>query len=423
MPESRMTSAGKRKRDAKSTMQRNQKLDLPWVEVPDVKLGDSRLCAGKNVELLPSAKVLKKHEIRPEFLAIHHIMQNLETDEVRLYGHAMYTAYKLGLFDTKLNEIHLLVDQDADDSRPLYEQGMIYTDLKEVAIIRKVVFTHQDFPALNFRKDVYISRKMGDEAYRARRRMIKDTCLLVCRHVLIRCYETGEARLKGSRYCQWTARRLKEGEHPTKATNMKLKRNLPKVATIDTARSKLRQGVSTTYGTGFCGGSGDAFGAASQDMDVRIAWDKCPKCCRVFQLNFPRAKVFNKEAFDMIQLMGEDLYCDIWHLSCPCQTYSAAHTRPGKNDGSNSSATFTVKEFLKKTRPIMVTLEQTEGIENRHPAFHAALINQVITSGFDVTWKITEFSEYGLASKRLRLVCLGSRQVLLYNEDSVFALT
>ncbi|RAL67688.1 hypothetical protein DID88_008429 [Monilinia fructigena] len=106
---------------------------------------------------------------------------------------------------------------------------------------------------------------------------------------------------------------------------------------------------------------------------------------------------------------SQDLWVDILHLSPPCQVFSPAHTVPGQHDEMNYASLFGVGSAIKKSRPRIVTLEQTFGI--LHPknknAFYG-LIGCFADLGFDVSWQVVKFQGYGSPSRRTRLIILAA---------------
>jgi len=90
------------------------------------------------------------------------------------------------------------------------------------------------------------------------------------------------------------------------------------------------------------------------------------------------AAVYQMTAVDFYRSDSRN-HVDHLHLSCPCQYFSAAHTKDGKNDDDNRAALFITQLMLEKCKPRMHTQEQTIGIVQRHPAFFAALINLIVS--------------------------------------------
>jgi DNA (cytosine-5)-methyltransferase 1 len=118
---------------------------------------------------------------------------------------------------------------------------------------------------------------------------------------------------------------------------------------------------------------------------------------------------------EVYQMTAEDVYhsdscnhVDHLHLSCPCQYFSPAHTHDGKNDDDNIAALFITELMLEKCKPRMHTQEQTIGIVQRHPAFFAALINMIVSAGYNVRWRCVNFLDDGVSQNRKRVIIFAS---------------
>jgi DNA (cytosine-5)-methyltransferase 1 len=127
--------------------------------------------------------------------------------------------------------------------------------------------------------------------------------------------------------------------------------------------------------------------------------------------NFSTAKLYNMWAHELVALPGpDDLFIvDILHLSPPCQVFSPVHTIKGKDDDMNYASLFAIMELIKKTKPRIVTLEQTFGI--LHKRFRQAfntVIHMYTALGFSVSWQIVELQRLGLAQRRKRLIIVAS---------------
>lgn len=86
-------------------------------------------------------------------------------------------------------------------------------------------------------------------------------------------------------------------------------------------------------------------------------------------------------------------------------------TVSGSKDQENYEALYTVGPILHKTKPRVATLEQTTGlITNKvHRRNFRLLINDVHKAGYNVRWKIEDFSNFGLPHKRKRLLLIAAR--------------
>ncbi|MCJ1476040.1 hypothetical protein MMC13_004705 [Lambiella insularis] len=166
---------------------------------------------------------------------------------------------------------------------------------------------------------------------------------------------------------------------------------------------------SYTYGDSFCGCGGTARGAQMAGLFLKWAFDMEPDMCASYRVNFPRSKVFCMEFFKFItETPDYDAKVDIIHFSCPCQFFSPAHTLPGQNDERNVAASFGLDLILKKAQPRIVTMENTIGLEQRHPMYMNAVIQQFTSSGFSVRWGVVDLRDFGLPQSRRRLILIAA---------------
>lgn len=391
----------------RSSKVRNPPIELPWAKVNQVLLGNSSLRAGKAVQLRPATDGMK----RPHFLTVRHILKNLETDEVRVAGLPVYrNCISLGMFPQKLNEVYMELDQDLDDPRDLYEQAMLEFDLDEVVKLRSIKFTHLGFPELTYRSHTFLSRvHMSAEIYEAQRKMIKDSCELVCRYIRINQHVNARSRRSRPNFALTDVRKLYHSEDPSKGTTPVLQQNEPRRPRTRLSRPEKRV---KTYSDGFSGAGGSTLGAQTAGFKVSSTFDHDPKCGLTLELNFPHVLNFVQSANEMIAKHSDVIPpADVCHLSCPCQPWSQAHAKDlAPRDDDNVDALLIVEHFLSKTKPTITTLEQTSGLpkQKRHRAYFAALIDQYLRAGYNVRWKIVNFCDFGLPSTRERLIVFAS---------------
>lgn len=164
-----------------------------------------------------------------------------------------------------------------------------------------------------------------------------------------------------------------------------------------------------TFGDSFCGAGGMSRAAHQTGLHIKYAFDCNKHACSSYAMNFPRASLHCLWANDFIALNG-DRKVDIAHLSPPCQFFSDAHTIAGKDDEMNTASLFAAGEILKKSRPRVVTLEQTFGIvlRARHQGYLNALIQVFTCHGFSIRWRLLHCADYGLPQMRLRTFIIAS---------------
>ncbi|KAL8991386.1 MAG: hypothetical protein Q9169_007882, partial [Polycauliona sp. 2 TL-2023] len=164
-----------------------------------------------------------------------------------------------------------------------------------------------------------------------------------------------------------------------------------------------------TFNDYFCGAGGMSRAAYQNKLHIQHAFDFNEHACNSYQMNFPRAKVQCLWAHEFVQL-PYDCKCDITHLSPPCQFFSDAHTKVGKDDEMNTASWTALGELLVQSRPRAVTLEQTYGLvlRARHQGYLNALIQVFTSHGFSIRWRILHCADYGLPQTRLRTFMIAS---------------
>ncbi|MCJ1472275.1 hypothetical protein MMC13_000922 [Lambiella insularis] len=165
-----------------------------------------------------------------------------------------------------------------------------------------------------------------------------------------------------------------------------------------------------TYGDGFCGCGGRARGAAMAGLHVKWAFDHENIMCDSFRANFPGAAVFLRKATAFTENMFYNALVDVMHLSPPCQFFSPAHTRRGKNDEENIRANMELDIVLLKAKPRIVTLENMKGITHeKHRPYLNAILKQFCSVGYSIRWRIIDLRDFGVPQHRERWILIGAR--------------
>ena len=168
-----------------------------------------------------------------------------------------------------------------------------------------------------------------------------------------------------------------------------------------------------TFADTFCGCGGISRGASMAELHLKWAFDFASAMCRSYQRNFPAARVYCTSADQFVMQKIMDVVVDILHMSPPCNYFSPAHTTEGRDDDENTAASFVITELLKMILPRVVTLENTLGLERRHPLYLHAVLQQFTVLGFSVAWKIIKLADYGIPQNRERLVIIAAWYVEL----------
>ena len=167
-------------------------------------------------------------------------------------------------------------------------------------------------------------------------------------------------------------------------------------------------GQRYVFGDGFCGAGGTSRGAVMAGLHVDWGFDNNEHACNSWKLNFPYAKTHCLWAHELATHRTMNPTVDVLHLSPPCQFFSPAHTTAGKNDEQNTASSFAITYLLKKTKPRIVTIENTSGLVSRHVIYMNAVVNLFTSIGFSIRWKILNFADFGVPQRRYRLVVMAS---------------
>jgi DNA (cytosine-5)-methyltransferase 1 len=173
---------------------------------------------------------------------------------------------------------------------------------------------------------------------------------------------------------------------------------------------RLKQGQLYTFGDMFCGAGGVTRGAQTAGFKAILAVDKWESAHESYTANFADVDARNIDISDFTQSLSDGEYrVDVLHTSPPCQVWSPAHTVPGANDEANLAALYSTFEVIRKTKPRIVTLEQTFGIlYNRFQHYFHLLLNCFTSIDYSVTYKVVSLNTWGVPQPRKRLIIVAS---------------
>ncbi|OAX80397.1 hypothetical protein ACJ72_05275 [Emergomyces africanus] len=163
-----------------------------------------------------------------------------------------------------------------------------------------------------------------------------------------------------------------------------------------------------TFGDGFCGAGGVSRGALQAGLRLNWGFDHSVPAMDSFRLNFETAFGYTSDVADFLANSPAEIMVDILHFSPPCQPFSPAKTVPAATDDDNEACIFCARELLLRTKPRVVTMEQTAGLQQRHEEFLLATIHAFAELSYSCRWKLLKCQEYGVPQARQRLVILAS---------------
>lgn len=164
-----------------------------------------------------------------------------------------------------------------------------------------------------------------------------------------------------------------------------------------------------TFGDAYCGAGGASCGARQAGLINTWASDINHHAVDTYQRNFDNTVIHHAEFFHLMTVPESELRVDIAHCSPPCQPFSPAHTISNqKNDERNSACVFTGSDLIKRVRPRVLTMEETNGLRERFkPEFNRIILN-FIQDGYSVRWSVLECSYYGVPQYRKRLMIIAA---------------
>ncbi|KAI9693312.1 MAG: hypothetical protein M1822_005308 [Bathelium mastoideum] len=202
--------------------------------------------------------------------------------------------------------------------------------------------------------------------------------------------------------------------NPTLLAAHSLMRHTPHQSTKEKQNSSVttnQQRLKRSFGDLFSGGGGASMSAQLAGLQPCLAVDQAFDCMITYRKNFPAVQIYTEELHDFLRKRASEwVGIEILHISPPCQPFSPAKTRDGKNDDENIAAFFAVFSLLETIRPRIVTLEQTYGVLTRHGQiyFHA-LLGMFSSRGYSVRTKVIHHADYGSEEGRMRLIILAAR--------------
>ncbi|KAL8711090.1 MAG: hypothetical protein Q9220_004471 [cf. Caloplaca sp. 1 TL-2023] len=365
-----------------------------------------------------------------DFLRIEEVVEDRTNGRKSLRGHRMRRISRYqGLFDRQLNELVWIREEESNHTQAFSNET---AELCSVIRIRDVVKTNAPYPAYSYKEDPTNVGRSRD--------FVREHGRLVCRWKMTVSYRPLN---KNRKWDEKSLERLRENEADTdvRLEDVHLRRRwrgttnkggscadwLPGEQEFDAKEHRLNQGVEMfqftserrippagqsrsryTFGDAFCGAGGASRGAKAAGLRVDWGFDFDPAAIASYARNFYAARCEAVPADTFVSILTECFKIDVLHLSPSCQPYSPAHTRPGKNDEMNQATLFAIEEIIKKTKPRIVTLENTFGLIERWPDWFKAMIRFFTSLGFSVRWRVLNLALYGLPQARKRLVVIAS---------------
>ncbi|KAI0426929.1 S-adenosyl-L-methionine-dependent methyltransferase [Xylaria sp. FL1042] len=358
-----------------------------------------------------------------QFLQVLDIFTETQSHNVILRGVRITRARNLcGKLPRMRNEVCSWYDINKEDNRPEHIQAAVEILVTEVIKIRGLTKTNAAFPTHRFNPNQWNGK---DEA--------ENKAVLVQRYKFYRYWPT-LSTMTNKKSVSGALVRLRAADIEEKnfrVADDKLRNEFRggiirggsfkggrlAIPTVDLDRVKDDRNTPVTLGRKqmytaddmFSGARGASCGIRQAGLQLRFACDFDEAACQTYQLNFPEAVLKQMDVFDFVESRTPTGPSDTVHISPPCQTWSPAHTCPGKNDEANAGALFACSGILRGRRPRLSTGEQTFGLLfDRNEEFFNALVGQYTALGYSFSWDILRFKDYGIPSSRRRLIWIAS---------------
>ncbi|KAA8750160.1 DNA cytosine methyltransferase [Paenibacillus sp. UASWS1643] len=158
----------------------------------------------------------------------------------------------------------------------------------------------------------------------------------------------------------------------------------------------------------FCGGGLMAVGLKAAGYDITFANDFDKRAAEAYAHNLGDYVVCGDITSDEIQAKIPD--ADIFAGGPPCQDYSVAGSGAGE-EGERGKLVWTYLDIIERKQPKAFVFENVKGlITKKHRPTFDALIEKFAEIGYNVSWRLINAWDYGVAQKRERVFIVGVRR-------------
>lgn len=157
----------------------------------------------------------------------------------------------------------------------------------------------------------------------------------------------------------------------------------------------------------FCGGGLGAVGFKAAGFDIVKAIDFDKNAVKSYRYNF--GDYVEQADINSVDI-GSLPNTDVIFGGPPCQDYSVAGKGEGA-DGERGKLVFRYLEIIEEKKPKAFVFENVKGlIGKRHRHTFDALLSKFNEIGYEVSWKLINAWDYGVAQKRERVFIVGIRK-------------
>ena len=157
-----------------------------------------------------------------------------------------------------------------------------------------------------------------------------------------------------------------------------------------------------TLGDAFGGYGGTSRGACAARLRVVSRFDQDLDSTKTYSATSTYARYEVIAANDIVTVLHDYCRIDVLPFYPPCQIFSAAHARVGRNDESNKAPLLAIEDLPKKIRLRLVTLEGTSSLirtQDSLSRFHDLDLDPRFVSASNGRCLIFSFSVYHCPEK------------------------
>jgi DNA (cytosine-5)-methyltransferase 1 len=160
----------------------------------------------------------------------------------------------------------------------------------------------------------------------------------------------------------------------------------------------------------FCGGGLMAVGLKSAGYTLTFANDFDKRAAQAYAHNIGDHVVCGDITSDEVQAQIPD--ADIIAGGPPCQDYSVAGAGAGE-EGERGKLVWTYLEVIARKQPKAFVFENVKGlVSKKHRPTFDALLAYFESINYNVSWRVVNAWDYGVAQKRERVIAVGIRKDL-----------
>ncbi|MBR3145095.1 MAG: DNA (cytosine-5-)-methyltransferase [Clostridia bacterium] len=153
----------------------------------------------------------------------------------------------------------------------------------------------------------------------------------------------------------------------------------------------------------FAGIGGIRLGMESQGFECVFSSDINKECQRTYQANFGEYPAGDITLIDENDIPDHEVLC----AGFPCQPFSISGKQKGFED-TRGTLFFEICRILHKKKPPVVFLENVKHLvhHNRGKTL-TVIIQQLEELGYNVSWKVLNGADFGIAQNRERIIIIG----------------